>query len=154
MFHRFNVGNMKVNHRSRQADMAETLLYIQKAFPIFQEVRSCTMPQCMYRDRVVEAGPYQGILHNDADIPGLDGLRNHSSAMCLEDEVVTGIPLLEATEHGELLLGNRHTPVFLSLALIDEDLLTVKTDVNPFEAADFADPESAVIYGGEQRLVI
>jgi hypothetical protein len=154
MFHRFNVGNMKIDHRSRQADMTETLLYLQKAFPILQEMRSSTMPQGMYRDSVVEAGPDQGILHNDADIPGLDGLRSYPFAMCLEDEVVTGIPFLEATEHGELLLGNRHTPVFLSLALIDEDLLTVKTDINPFEAADFADSESAVIYGREQRLVI
>ena len=65
----------------------------------------------MYRDRVVEAGPCQGILHNDTDISGLDGLRSILCAMCLEDEVVTGIPFLEATEHGELLLGNRHTPV-------------------------------------------
>ncbi len=145
---------MKVDHRRRQADMTETLLYIQKALPVLQEMRGCTMPQCMYRDRVVEAGPHQGILHNDADIPGLDGLRSNPFAMCLEDEVVTGIPLLEATEHGELLLGNRHTPVFLSLALIDEDLLTFKTDVNPFKATDLAHPESAVINSGEQRLVI
>ena len=145
---------MKIDHRSRQTDMTETLLYLQKAFPILQEMRSSTMPQGMYRDRVVEAGPYQGILHNDSDISGLDGLGSNPSAMCLEDEVVTGEPPFEATEHGELLLGNRHTPVFLSLALIYEDLLTVKTDVNPFEAADLANPESAVIYGGEQRLVI
>ncbi len=145
---------MKIDHRSRQAYMAETLLYIQKAFPILQEMRGCTMPQGMYRDRVVEAGSYQGILHNDADIPGLDGLRSYSFAMCLENEVVTGISPLEATEHGELLLGNRHTPVFLSLSLVDEDLLPVKTDVNPFEAADLAHPEGAVIDGGEQRLVI
>ncbi len=138
---------MKIDHGSRQSDMAEPFLYIQKAFPILQEMRSRTMPQGMYRDRVVETGPYQGILHNDADIPGLDGLRSYPFAMCLEDEVITGEPLLEATEHGELLFGNRHTPVFLSLALIDEDLLPVKTDVNPFEAADLTDPESAVIYG-------
>jgi hypothetical protein len=134
--------------------MPETLLYIQKALAILQEMRRCTMPQGMYRDRVVEAGPCQGILHNDTDISGLDGLRSSLGAVCLEDEVVTWIPFLEATEHGELLLGDRHTPVFLSLALIDEDLLPVKTDVNPFEAADLADPESAVIYGGEQRFVI
>ena len=138
MLHRLNVGNMKVDHRSRQAYMPKTLLYIQKALAILQEMRRCTMPQGMYRDRVVEAGPCQGILHNDTDISGLDGLRSSLGAVCLEDEVVTWIPFLEATEHGDLLLGNRHTPVFLSLALIDEDLLTVKTDVNPFEAADLA----------------
>ena len=96
------------------------------------------MPQGMYRDRVVEGSPYQGILHNDSDISGLDGLGDNPSAMCLEDEVVTGISPLEATEHGELLLGNRHTPDFLSLALIDEDLLPLKTDVMPFEAASLA----------------
>ena len=129
---------MKIDHGSRQSDMAEPFLYIQKAFPIFQEMRGCTMPQGMYRDRVVETGSYQGILHNDSDIAGLDGLRSYSFTMCLENEVVTGKPLLEAAEHGELLLGDRHTPVFLSLALIDEDLLPVKTDVNPFEAADLA----------------
>ena len=154
MLHRLNVGNMKIDHSCRKPYMAETLLYIQKALAILQEMRSRTMPQGMYGDGLVECGPCQGILHNDTDISGLDRLRCHSSAMCLEDEVVTGISLLEATEHGELLLGNRHTPVFLSLALIDEDLLPVRTDVNPFEAADFADPESAVIDGGEQRLVI
>ena len=154
MLHRLNVGNMKVDHRSRQSDMTETFLDIQKTLAILQEMRCCTMPESMYRDRVIEAGPCQGILHNDSDISGFDGLRSILCAVCFEDEIVTGIPLLEATEHGELLLGNRHTSVFLSLALIDEDLLTVKTDVNPFEAADLANPKSPVIYGGEQRFVI
>ena len=129
---------MKIDHSSRQAYMTETLLYIKKALSVFKEMRSSTMPQGMYRDRVVKTGLCQGILHNDTYIVRLDGLRSHPSAMCLENEVVAGISLLEATEHGELLFGNRHTPVFLSLALIDEDLLPVKTDVNPFEAADFA----------------
>ena len=138
MFHRLNVGNMKVDHRSCQAYMPEAFLYIQEAFPVLQEMRSSRMAQGVNGDRVVETGSCQGILHNDTDISGLDGLRSHSSAMRLENEVVTGKPLLEATEHGELLLGDRHTPVFLSLALIDEDLLPVKTDVNPFEAADLA----------------
>ena len=129
---------MKVDHRSRQADMTETLLYIQKAFPVLQEMRSSTMPQGMNRDSVVEAGPDQGILHNDADIPGLDGLRSYPFAMCLEDEVVTGIPFLEALQHFELLLRNGHNTILLAFTLIDEDLLPLKTDVMPFEAASLA----------------
>ena len=49
MLHRLNVGNMKVDHRSRQAYMPETLLYIQKALAILQEMRRCTMPQDIQR---------------------------------------------------------------------------------------------------------
>ena len=82
---------MKIDHSCRKPYMAETLLYIQKALAILQEMRSRTMPQGMYGDGLVECGPCQGILHNDTDISGLDRLRCHSSAMCLEDEVVTGI---------------------------------------------------------------
>ena len=38
--------------------------------------------------------------------------------------------------------------------MIDEKLLAVKADVDPFEAAGLTNPESTVIDGGEQRLVI
>ena len=59
---------------------------------------------------------------------------------------------------------NWHTSVFLAFPLIDEKPLSVKilglakrqsrADVDPFEAAVLANPESTVIDGGKQRLVI
>ena len=68
--------------------------------------------------------------------------------MRLENKVITGISSLEAVQHFELLFGNGHDSTFLSLALIDEDLLAFKilglakrqsrADVNPFEAASLA----------------
>ena len=55
------------------------------------------MSQGMNRDRAVETGLHKSILENDTDIARFDGLRIHSSAMGLENEVVTGIPLLEVS---------------------------------------------------------
>jgi hypothetical protein len=78
--------------------MTETLLYLQEAFSIFQEMRSRRMSQCMNSDRAVVAGLRQRILKDDTVISGLDWLRSHSSAMCLEDEVITGKPFLEDTQ--------------------------------------------------------
>ena len=49
---------------------------------------------------------------------------------------------------------NGHTAVFLAFPLIDEKLLAVKADVDPFEAAGLTNPESTVIDGGEQCLVV
>ena len=89
---------MKIDHGSCQAYMPKTFLYIQKAFPILQEMRSRRMSQCMNSDRAVVAGLHQCILKDDTDISGLDWLRSHSSAMCLEDEVITGKPFLEDTQ--------------------------------------------------------
>ena len=95
-------------------------------------------PKSVNRDGVVEAGFCQGIFHDDAYIARLDGLRINSFAMRLENEVVTGVPLLENAKQENLLFRNRYTSVFLPLALINEDLLSFKTDVNPFEAASLA----------------
>ena len=89
---------MKIDHGSCQAYMPKTFLYIQKAFPILQEMRSRRMSQCMNSDRAVVAGLRQRILKDDTDISGLDWLRSHSSSMCLEDEVITGKPFLEDTQ--------------------------------------------------------
>ena len=75
--------------------MTETLLYLQEAFSIFQEMRSRRMSQGMNSDRAVVAGLHQCILHDDTHISRLDGLRSYPFAMCLEDEVVTGKPFLE-----------------------------------------------------------
>ena len=86
---------MKIDHGSCQAYMPKTFLYIQKAFPILQEMRSRRMSQCMNSDRAVVAGLRQRILKDDTDISGLDGLRSHPSTMGLEDEVVAGISFPE-----------------------------------------------------------
>ena len=138
MLHRFNVSDMKIDHGSRQAYMSKPLLYIQKALPILQHVTGSAVPESMNRDGMVEAGLYQGILHDDTDISRLDGLRRNSFAMRLENEVITGIPFLEALQHFELLLRNGYDTILLAFTLIDEDLLAFKTDVNPFEAASLA----------------
>ena len=118
--------------------MSETLLYLQEAFSIFQEMRSRRMSQSMNSDRAVVAGLHQCILHDDTHISRLDGLRRHTSAMRLEDEVITGEPLLEALQHFDLLFRDGYAAVLLAFALIDKNLLTVKTYINPLEAACLA----------------
>ena len=57
-------------------------------------------------------------------------------------------------EYDEHLVGNGHVAVFTPLALEDEQLLAVKADVVPSEAACLADPESAVVDDGKQGFVV
>ena len=115
--------------------MTETLLHIQQTLAILKQVACCTVTQGVNGDRTIEAGLCQGILHNGAYISRLDRLRGYSFAMRLENEVITGKPLLETLKHFELLFRDGYTTVLLAFALVDENLLTVKTDINPFEAA-------------------
>ena len=117
---------MKIDHRSRQACMPETLLNIQEALSILKHMACGAMAECVDRERMVETGLCQCILKDDIDIAGLDGLRSNSPAMRLENEVITGIPSPETLQHFELLFRNGHDTVFLSFALIDKNLLTVK----------------------------
>lgn len=138
MPHWFNVSDMKIDHGSRQTYMTEPLLYIQKALAILKHMACGTMAERVNRDGMVEAGFHQCILQYDSDISGLDGLRSDSSSMRLEYEVVTGVSPLEALQHFELLFRDGHDTILLALALIDENLLALKTDVNPFEAASLA----------------
>ena len=138
MSHRFNVSNMKIDHGSGQAYMTEPLLHIQKTLAVLKQMGSRRMPQGMDGDGTVEAGLHQRILQYDSDISGLYGLRSNSFAMRLEDEVVTGEPPLEALQHFELLFRNGYDTILFAFALIDEDLLPLKTDVMPFEAASLA----------------
>jgi hypothetical protein len=138
MPHWFNVSDMKIDHGSRQTYMTEPLLYIQKALAILKHMACGTMAERVNRDGMVEAGFRQGILHDDTDISRLDGLGNHSLAMRLEYEVVTGKPSLEALQHFELLFRNGYDTILFAFALIDEDLLPLKTDIMPFEAASLA----------------
>ena len=145
---------MKIDHCSCQADMTETFLYIQQTLAVLKQMACGTMAQRMDGDGTVKAGLHQRILQYDSDISGLDGLRCDSFAMSLEDEVIAGEPLLEDTQQEQQLCGDCYTSVFFAFALIYEYLLAVKTDVVPLEAASFANPESTVIDGREQSLVI
>ena len=129
---------MKIDHGSRQAYMSKPLLYIQKALPILQHVTGSAVPESMNCDGMVKTCLYQGILHDDTYISRLDGLRSNSPAMRLEDKVITGKPSLEALQHFELLFRNGYDTILFAFALIDEDLLPLKTDVMPFEAASLA----------------
>ena len=112
------------------------------------------MAEGMNRERMVKTSLYKCILKDRADIAGSDRLRSYTPAMTLEHEVITGKMLFVDTQQDKQLGRNGHTAVFLSFALIDEKLLAVKADVNPFKAAGLTNPESTVIDGGEQRLVI
>ena len=112
------------------------------------------MAEGMNRERMVKTSLYKCILKDRADISGSDRLRSDSSAMALKHEVITGKTLSVDTQQNKQLGRNGHTSVFLAFPLIDEKLLAVKADVDPFEAAGLANPESTVIDGGEQRLVI
>ena len=145
---------MKIDHRSSQTNMTETLLYVQQTLAILKQMACSTMAQRMDSDGTVKAGLRQRILQYDSDISGLDGLRSDSSAMSLENEVITGKPLLEDAQQEQQLCRDSHTAVLLALALIDEYLLAVKTDVIPLEATCLAHSESTVINSGEQSLVI
>ena len=118
--------------------MTETLLYVQQTLAIIKQMACSTMAQRMDSDGTVKAGLRQRILQYDSDISGFDGLGRDSSAMSLENEVVTGIPLLEALQHFELLFRDGYAAVLLAFALIDKNLLTVKTYINPLEAAGLA----------------
>jgi hypothetical protein len=129
---------MKINHGSRQTNMTETLLHIQQTLAILKQVACCTVTQGVNGDRMIEAGLCQGVLHNGAYISRLDRLRSYSFAMRLENKVVTGIPLLEALQHFDLLFRDGYAAVLLAFALIDKNLLTVKTYINPLEAACLA----------------
>ena len=57
-------------------------------------------------------------------------------------------------EYDDHLVGNGHVAVFTPLALEDEQLLAVKADVVPSEAACLADPEGAVVDDGKQGFVV
>lgn len=154
MFHRFIINDMKIYHSGRQTCMPETLLHVQNALAVLEHMARSTMPQGMDGDCMVKATLCQGVFQDGADIAGPDGLGRFLPAMGFEDKVITGILLLEATQHGQLLVGYRHTAVFLALTLIDEYLTTVKTDVYPFEATGLADSDCKIVNGGEQGLVI
>ena len=67
---------------------------------------------------------------------------------------VTWILLPICLEYNEHLVGNGHVAVFTPLALEDEQLLAVKADVVPSEAAYLADPEGAVVDDGKQGFVV
>ena len=145
---------MKIDHRSRQTNMTETLLHIQQTLAILKQMACSTMAQRMDSDGTVKAGLRQRILQYDSDISGFDGLGRDSSAMSLENEVITGEPLLENAQQEQQLCGDSYAAVLLAFSLIYEYLLAVKTDVIPLEAASLANPESTVIDGREQSLVI
>ena len=116
MFHRFNVSHMKINHRSSQTHMSETLLYIQGALSILKKMACSTMAEGVNRERMVETCLCQGILENGIDIAGFDGLRRNSSTMRLENKVVTGKSSPETLQHFELLFRNGHDAIFLAFA--------------------------------------
>ena len=145
---------MKIYHRSSQTNMTETLLYVQQTLAILKQMACSTMAQCMDSDGTVKAGLRQRILQYDSDISGFDGLGRDSSAMSLENEVITGEPLLENAQQEQQLCGDSYAAVLFAFSLIYEYLLAVKTDVIPLEAASLANPESTVIDGGEQCFVI
>ena len=145
---------MKIDHRSSQTNMTETLLYVQQTLAILKQMACCTMAQRMDSNGTVKAGLRQRILQYDSDISGFDGLGRDSSAMSLENEVITGEPLLENAQQEQQLCGDGYAAVLLAFALVYEYLLAVKTDVIPLEAASLANPESTVIDGGEQCFVI
>ena len=145
---------MKIHHGSRQTHMSEPFLYIQDVFSHLQQMRGTGMSEGMNRERMVKTSLYKCILEDRADIAGSDRQRSYTPAMALEHEVVTGEMLSVDTQQDKQLGRNGHTAVFLAFPLIDEKLLSVKTDVDPFEAAGLTNPESTVIDGGEQCLVI
>ena len=151
---RLNVSNMKINHRSRESRMSEPLLYMHYVLSVLKEMSGCTVPQVVDGDGMVECDPRQCVLEDDSHIAWSDALWLFVPAMTLEDIVVARILLPICLEYDEHLVGNGHVAVFTPLALEDEQLLAVKADVVPSEAACLADPESAVVDDGKQGFVV
>ena len=154
MSNRFNVSNMKINHRSRESRMSEPLLYMHYVLSVLQEMSGCTVPQVVDGDGMVECDPCEGVLENDTHIAWSDALWPCLAAMTLEDIVVARILLAVCLEHHEHLVGDGNVAVFAPLALEDEQLPAVKADVVPSETARLTDPEGAVVDDGKQGLVI
>ena len=145
---------MKINHRSRESRMSEPLLYMHYVLSVLKEMSGCTVPQVVDGDGMVECDPCKCVLENDPHIAWSDALWLFLASMTLEDIVVARILLPICLEYDEHLVGNGHVAVFTPLALEDEQLLAVKADVVPSEAACLADPESAVVDDGKQGLVV
>jgi len=112
------------------------------------------MAQGMNSYRAVKTSFHQGILKDSTDIARPDRLRGNTPAMSLEDKIVIGKPFPVDAKQDKKLLRDSHATVFSPFALIDEQLLAVKVDVIPPEAAGLAYSERAVIDDREQRLVI
>ena len=151
---RFNISNMKINHRSRKSHMSEALLHVYYVLSVFQKMRGRTVPQFVDGDVMVECDPRQCVLEDDPHIAWSDALWLCLASMTLEDIVVARILLPICLEHDDHLVGNGHVAVFTSLALEDKQLLAVKADVVPSEAACLADPEGAVVDDGKQGFVV
>ena len=120
---------MKIDHRSSQTDMTETLLYIQQTLAVLKQMACGTMAQRMDGDGTVKAGLHQRILQDDSDISGLDGLGGDSSAMSLEDEIVTGESLLENAQQEQQLCGDGYAAVLLAFSLIYESHLRLQASL-------------------------
>ena len=134
--------------------MSEPLLYMHYVLSVFQEMSGRTVPKVVDCDGMVECDPGKGVLENDTHIAWSDALWLFVVAMTLEDIVVARILLAICFEHDEHLVGNGHVAVFSPLALEDEQLLAVKTDVVPSETARLADPEGAVVDECKKCLVV
>ena len=154
MSNRFNIGNMKIDHRSRKSRMPEPLLYMHYVLSVLQEMSGCTVPKVVYRDGMVECDPCKGVLENDTHIAWSDALWLSVTAMTLEDIVIAWILLPECAQHHKHLVRDGHVAVFTSLALEYEQLLAVKADVVPSETACLADPKGTVIDDGKHGFVI
>ena len=85
MSNRFNVSNMKINHRSRESRMSEPLLYMHYVLSVFQEMRGRTVPQVVDGDGMVECDPCKCVLENDPHIAWSDALWLCLAAMTLEE---------------------------------------------------------------------
>ena len=151
---RFNVSNMKINHRRRESRMSESLLYMHYVLSVLKEMSGCTVPQVVDGDGMVECDPCKGVLENDTHIAWSDALWLSLATMTFEDIVVARILLAICLEHDEHLVGNGHVAVFASLTLEDEQLPAVKADVVPSETACLTDPEGAVVDDGKQGFVV
>ena len=134
--------------------MSEPLLYMHYVLSVLKEMSGCTVPQVVDGDGMVECDPRQCVLEDDSHIAWSDALWLFVPAMTLEDIVVARILLPICLEYDEHLVGNGHVAVFTPLALEDEQLLAVKADVVPSEAACLANPEGTVVDNGKQGLVI
>ena len=134
--------------------MSEALLHVYYVLSVFQKMRGRTVPQFVDGDGMVECDPRQCVLEDDSHIAWSDALWLCLASMTLEDIVVARILLPICLEHDDHLVGNGHVAVFTSLALEDKQLLAVKADVVPSEAACLADPEGAVVDDGKQGFVV
>jgi hypothetical protein len=152
MLLRVNVNDMEIGHGGSDVGMTKPFLDIEDTLSLLKEVGSIRMPQGMYRYGMVQTGSIEGTFEDGTHISGFDGLRIVSATA--EHIAVAGISFPVAYQQLDQLTGYLYISVLSSFPQFDEEHLSVKIDMMPFEATNLIGSQSAIIDDGKQSLFI